>query len=122
MIMTGKQKLRFCAAGALAGGLNGLLGAGGGPLLVPLFVFFCGLEEKKALATSLAVMLVLCTVSAVTRFMGGERLPEGTLWWLVGGLVGGAAGGILIKRISASLLMKVFGGIMVISGIRTVFF
>ena len=122
MIMTKKKNIRFILVGLLAGGLNGLLGAGGGPLLVPMFVSFCGLEEKKALATSLAVMAVLCAVSAGTRFVCGQRLALEYVWLLIGGAVGGAVGGMALKRISSAVLMRIFGGIMLVSGIRTVFF
>ena len=42
-----KKKWRAGAAGAAAGIVNGLFGAGGGMLLVPLLSAWCGVEERK---------------------------------------------------------------------------
>ncbi|MDR0863198.1 MAG: TSUP family transporter, partial [Oscillospiraceae bacterium] len=58
------QKMKFAVAGALAGAANGLFGAGGGIFLVPLFTRWAKLEDKRAYATSVAVILPLSIVSA----------------------------------------------------------
>ena len=52
-----KSKLRYLLAGALAGLTNGLFGGGGGSVLVPLLTRYCGLSQRKAFATSVAVIL-----------------------------------------------------------------
>ena len=70
--ITGKWG-RAALTGGLCGVLNGLFGAGGGIAAVPLLKAG-GLEQKKAHATSLAVILPL----AVTR----KRCPifPAALW------------------------------------------
>ena len=60
--------------GALAGAANGFFGAGGGLFLVPLFTKWCGMEEKQAFATSVAVIFPLCALSAAVYYV------RGTLW------------------------------------------
>ena len=54
---------RAAVTGAACGLLNGLFGAGGGMAAVPLLKAG-GLPQKKAHATSLAVILPLAAVSA----------------------------------------------------------
>ena len=59
--MTEKRKwLAPAVAGALAGLANGFFGGGGGMILVPLLTRRCGLDQRRAFATSVAVILPLC--------------------------------------------------------------
>ena len=67
--------LRPALAGAAAGLVNGFFGGGGGMVLVPLLAGWCGLDQRKAFATSVAVILPLCILSAaVYLFRGGVEL------------------------------------------------
>ncbi len=43
--------------GAISGAVAALCGVGGGVVLVPAFVYFCGMEQRTAVATSLAVIV-----------------------------------------------------------------
>ena len=66
---------------------RGRIGAG------PLLTRFCGLEQRQAFSTSLAVILPLCILSAaVYLFRGGLDLLA-ALPYLIGGTVGGWLGG-----------------------------
>ena len=47
-------------AGAAAGLTNGFFGGGGGSVLVPMLTRVCGLDQRRAVATSVAVILPLC--------------------------------------------------------------
>jgi uncharacterized membrane protein YfcA len=113
-----KKDVFYVAAGVSAGVVNGLLGAGGGMLLVPLFIGLCGMEKKKALATSVAVKMPLCAVSAAVYFISGSPMPKNLLNYALGGLIGGFVGGILLKKLPPLFLIKAFGALMVFSGIR----
>ena len=68
-----KISVKYAVTGALSGAANGFFGAGGGLFLVPLLISWCGMEQKRAFATSVAVIFPLCAVSAV-------------IYWLKGGL------------------------------------
>ena len=46
------DKVKYIITGTLAGVANGLFGSGGGLFLVPLFVSWLHMEQKKAFATS----------------------------------------------------------------------
>jgi uncharacterized membrane protein YfcA len=113
-----KKDMLYAAAGASAGIVNGLLGAGGGMLLVPMFIGFCKMEKRKALATSVAVIMPLCAVSAAVYFISGSPFPEKLPYYALGGLVGGFIGGILLKKLPPLFLIRAFGALMLFSGIK----
>ena len=54
-----KHRTQYLITGALAGVANGLFGSGGGLFLVPLFTKWTGMEQKRAFATSVAVIFLL---------------------------------------------------------------
>jgi len=43
--------------GLVTGAFGGMLGIGGGLILIPLLVYFLGMDQHEAIGTSLAVML-----------------------------------------------------------------
>ena len=49
-----KRKSRYAVSGVLAGVVNGLFGAGGGMVLVPLLTGFGKLEDKKAFSSAIS--------------------------------------------------------------------
>ena len=62
---------KFMLAGALTGAVNGFFGGGGGCVLVPLLAGLCSVEQKKAFATSVAVIFPLCLRLVVTPSVSG---------------------------------------------------
>ena len=54
--MAMKATGKYLVTGLLAGAANGLFGSGGGLFLVPLFIGWLHMEEKRAFATSVAVI------------------------------------------------------------------
>ena len=55
-----RAKWKYAVAGGLAGVANGFFGGGGGAGFVPLLTGYCKLDQRKAFATSVAVILPLC--------------------------------------------------------------
>lgn len=106
-------------AGALAGIANGLFGAGGGMILVPLLGALCGVEERKRFATALCVMAPLCLVSLLVYAMSGTLALRASLPYLIGGFFGGIAGGLLLKRVPLRLLHGALGALILWGGIRS---
>jgi uncharacterized membrane protein YfcA len=112
-------KIKCIAAGALAGILNGFFGAGGGMVLVPLLIRWVKLDEHKAFATSVFIILPLCVVSAVVYLLKLRIDFTLALPYLIGGLAGGFIGGRCFKKIPTALLHRVFGLLLIYGGIRT---
>lgn len=107
-------------AGGLAGLLNGLFGAGGGLVLVPLYIGWLGLKEKEAFATSVAVILPLSTVSYVLFCAQGGDVWSEALPYLLGGIVGGALSIKLFRNISTAWLHRLFGVLILYGAIKAV--
>ena len=107
-------------AGALAGALNGLFGAGGGLILVPLLISWIKIEEKTAFATSVAVMLPLSIVSYVLFCLQGGNVWTQALPYLIGGILGGALSSALFRKVSAQWLHRLFSLLILYGGVKAV--
>lgn len=94
--------------GAGIGLLNGLLGAGGGMLAVPLLTLL-GVEGKKSHATALCIILPLSAAAGCIYWARGWVSPLDTLPYLPAGLLGGWLGGRLMKRLPVCWLKLAFG-------------
>lgn len=113
------SKWRYLLAGALAGAANGLFGGGGGSVLVPALTRGCGLSQRQAFATSVAVILPLCVLSvAIYLFRGGLEI-QAALPYLIGGAVGGWAGGRWFKGMKMNWLKRAFGLLLIYGGVRS---
>ena len=112
------MKIRLLLSGAAAGIVCGLFGTGGGMVLVPLLIRFCGVEPRTAFASSLSVTLPMAAVSAAVLWFGGNLETAGCLPFLGGGLLGGLLAGLCYKKIPTSLLRRVMGLLIIWGGIR----
>lgn len=108
------------AVGAVAGVVNGLFGAGGGLLLVPLLMRACRLSPKEAFATSLCVTVALSAVSFAVYLSRGH--VDLTMAWpyAVGGVIGGIGGGLLMGRIDVQWLRLGLAAFLLYGGIKAV--
>ena len=107
-------------SGALAGALNGLFGAGGGILLVPLLLRVHKLPAQKAFATSLTIILPLSVVTLAVYALRGQLVWRGALPYLAGGAAGGFFAGKYLRRMPVVWLRRLFGALLVLSGLRAV--
>ena len=110
---------RYGLAGAAAGLCNGFFGGGGGSVLVPLLTGFCALEQRKAFATSVAVILPLCALSAGIYLLRGGLDLMTALPYLVGGALGGWAGGRWFRGVKVNWLKRAFGLLLLYGGVRS---
>ena len=114
--------LRPALAGGAAGLVNGFFGGGGGMVLVPLLAGWCCLGQRKAFATSVAIILPMCALSAaIYLFRGGVDLWM-ALPYLVGGLLGGLLGGKLFRRMNMVWLRRLFALLLLYGGVKALFF
>ena len=110
--------LRYGLCGAAAGLVNGLFGAGGGMVLVPLLIGFGKLEDKKAFSSAISIILPMCLVSLAVYWQQGVFPGSGALPYLAGGLLGGLAGGLLFRRVTPRFLHRFFGLVILWGGLR----
>lgn len=111
-------KFKYLLAGSAAGLANGFFGGGGGSVLVPLLTRYCGLDQRRAFATSVAVILPLCALSVVIYFMRGGLNLAAAWPYLLGGTAGGWLGGRLFKGIRVDWLRRGFGLLLIYGGVR----
>lgn len=113
-----KSKLFIPIMGLLAGLANGLLGAGGGVLAVyAIKGQIPDIEERDVFANALCVMLPISAVSAIGYAIAGELQTDGLGAYALPAILGGVCGGILLERINARTLKKLFAAIVIYSGI-----
>ena len=112
------QTWRYLIAGGLAGVANGFFGGGGGSVFVPLLTGYCRLDQRRAFATSVAVILPLCALSAAVYLLRGGLDLSAALPYLIGGTVGGWAGGRLFKGVRLPWLKRGFGALLIWGGLR----
>ena len=111
------KKLRTIAAGGAAGAINGLFGAGGGMVLVPLLSRGTEFTESEVFSSSVLIILPMCLVSLTLGTDG--QLPWQQAWpFLLGGIPGGLIAALAAKRIPLLWLHRFLGIMIIYGGIR----
>lgn len=115
--MKNSNKLLLTLGGFGVGVLNGLFGAGGGALMVPLLAK-SGLDTKRCHAGAIAVILPITLLSAALYLKDGHVTPAEALPYIPGGLIGSVIGAVFLKKIANRWLKGAFGVLIVIAGVR----
>ena len=113
-----KKAILLAVCGLAVGAVNGLFGAGGGMLAVPVLTFAAGPGEKKAHATAIAGILPLCLVSTGVYAGRGTFDYSGLPPTIAGVLIGGLTGAVALKKLSAPVLNFLFYGLMLFAGVK----
>ena len=105
-------------AAGLAGAVNGLFGAGGGMLLVPLLTLLTPLEERSVFPASVSIILPVCVISLIfTAFTRG--LPWSQAFpYLLGSAAGGILAGFCGQKIPVKWLHRGLGILVLWGGYR----
>jgi uncharacterized protein len=104
-------------AGIFVGALSGLVGVGGGVVLVPLMVLGMGLTTKRAISTSLAVVMFTGLVGAAGYVATGFRDVQDLLSLpplIIGSVIGAPLGVRVRDWLPESMVRIGFGVFMVI--------
>jgi uncharacterized membrane protein YfcA len=109
----------IAVAGLAVGFVNGYFGAGGGMLLVPALTLIGKLEEKKAHATAIAVILPLSLISGIIYVASGGLNGAPSLPVIGGAVIGGIVGALLLNKLNNRALAAVFYIVMIAVGVKT---
>ncbi len=107
--------------GAVAGLLSGLFGVGGGILIVPALVLLLGFSQRIAHATSLAAVVPISTVGALTYAVKGDVDIRIALVLTAGTVLGTTVGVHLLSWLSERLLKWAFIAFMIFVAARMFF-
>lgn len=114
--------ITFILIGIVAGILSGMFGIGGGIVIVPALVYFCGFSQLKAQGTSLAIMLPPVGIAAFTYYYkkGQVDLKAGILICIFI-VIGSLFGAKIANNIPISILKKTFGVLMLLISVKMIF-
>ena len=116
------EKWKKTVIGMVTGFANGLFGSGGGTIVVPAMERFLDVEEHKAHATAIAIILPLSVLSLLIYLWktGLGEVWDIALWASAGGLAGGVVGAKLLSKVSGIWLHRIFGGFMIAAAVRLI--
>jgi len=97
----------YIGVGLAIGSLSGLLGVGGGIIAVPLMVLIWKLDPKVAIGTSLATMIPTAIAGSFRHYGFGNVNLTLAACLALGTVVG-----------SSEVLKRIFGILMVVSGLK----
>jgi uncharacterized membrane protein YfcA len=112
-----KKKIFTVISGFFAGILNGLLGAGGGMIIVPILEK-SGLDKKECHATSIFTILPLSIISSAVYMIRGDVKINDALIFIPFGIIGAIIGAKFLKKIKITYLRFAFALILLYSGVR----
>lgn len=110
------KKIKTVVAGACTGFLNGLLGAGGGMIVVPILK--TEIDTKKAHATSVAIILPICLVSGIIYILQEKVTIMEALPFAPFGLIGALIGTKFLQKLNNKIIKRIFALLMLWAGIR----
>lgn len=114
-----KSILLLLLIGAAAGLIGALCGVGGGIIMVPAFAIGLGMEQRNAVATSMAAVVVTALVATANNMRS-----EGLIQWKMVLIVSASAavfawfGSDWMKQLSNPVLTKIFAVLMIAVGLR----
>ncbi|ADY25277.1 protein of unknown function DUF81 [Deinococcus proteolyticus MRP] len=104
--------------GALLIGLSlGLLGSGGSILTVPVLVYLAGVEEKLAIAQSLAIVGGISLFGAIPYIRSKQVDWRSVVLFGIPGVLGTYAGAALSSYLSGAVQLMLFAAVMILAAV-----
>ncbi len=113
--------LWMTAAGILAG-TAGSLGLGGGSVLLLYLTLIAGAEQLTAQGINLIFFLPVAILALFLHRKNGYIAWKSAIPCALCGLAGAVAGSLIAGMLEAGLLRKIFGGVLVVIGLRELFY
>jgi len=107
--------------GLFAGFISGSMGVGGGIIIVPALVFLFGMSQQEAQGTSLGVLVFpVVLFAAYNYYKEGYINIKFSLFLIITFIIGGYFGSMLAVNLSSATLRKIFGGLVLLVGIKMI--
>ena len=116
--MKSKKYAGYAVAGFCAGGINGLFGAGGGMVLIPLLTLLTDLQDNEIFPASVSIILPICLVSISLTWQSGTLDWSYAILYLIGSCMGGIVAGIWGRKLPTLWLHRSLGILILWGGIR----
>ena len=107
--------------GMVLGFLSGL-GTGGGSLLILWLTLGLGMAQPEARAINLMFFIPSALVACLFRWRQGGLDIKKILPAILAGSISAGIFSVLGSRLDTSLLQKLFGGLLIFTGIRELFY
>jgi uncharacterized protein len=118
---TPRRVLALLLVGVLGGLLSGAFGVGGGIIMVPLLIWWAGMDQRRASATSLVAIVPSAVSGALQYLVQGQVDVIAGLIIAIGGVAGSLVGTKLLRTLSLGWLRWLFIGLLVLVAIRLFF-
>ena len=104
-------------AALLVGLTMGLLGSGGSILTLPMLVYLLGLDEKLAIASSLAIVGLIALLTSLWNMRTSTIHWYSVIWFGIPGVFGTYGGAAISEFTSGTVQLMVFAGVMLLSAV-----
>ena len=114
--MEGNTLILLCI-GLFSGSISGFFGIGGGIVIVPSLVAFCGMSQKSAQGTTLAMQLLPLGIAGVFNYYKEGFVDiKSALIVFSTFLIGSYFGSKFISNVNDNDMRKLFGFFIIIIG------
>lgn len=100
--------LKSIVIGISAGFVTGLFSTGGGMLVLPAIIYLLKIDEKKARATTIFIILPMVLTSAIFYYANRNFDINMGIKCAVGGIIGSYIGSKLLRKFSDKFLKIIF--------------
>ena len=107
--------------GSVLGFLSGL-GVGGGSLLMLWLTIVAGLNHESARTINLLFFLPTAAISSIFRWKQGTLNLKKIFPAIIAGCVTAGMFSLLSQQIDITMIKKLFGGLLLITGLRELFY
>jgi uncharacterized membrane protein YfcA len=115
---TVRHLLLLVLVGAIGGVFSGALGVGGGIVMVPLLLLLLSFDQRRAVATSLAAIVLSSISGAATYAIAGHTDVIAGVLLGAGGVAGTLLGTRLLKVLPIAVLRWGFIALLVVIAVR----
>ena len=114
------KRIKLLLLGFIAGLASSALGIGGGVILVSGLTLLMGYQIKKAIGTSLTVIVPVVFVGVITHYIiqAGNIKLSIALFIIVGSVIGSKLGVDLVNKISSKKLSRLFALLLLFVGLK----